>query len=1204
MIASIRGKARAVANAFLARMPGTRRLSLGPSEWPADGVFEEGLSAEPFIAALPAGGRTIYVYVDHTIGCSTNTGVQRVVRGLAAGMIRNGERVRFVKWDPKKKGCVLVNREERRYLGEWNGPVTTAMDEGVYPRKPSASKDLPKHSPGENSWLIVPEVVHLASREEAITLDVLCWARRNGLKSGCVFYDAIPLRREDCADLAPRHRDFMRQLRLADVVWPISKWSEADLLSFWAASELANTRTAPETTTISLAGEIDLTARATVPDSAGNLIVSVGTIDQRKNQMALINAFRRWLAKHPGSPWRLSLAGNLHPAVAKDVEAATAACPAISYLGHVDDDALRGILKSAAFTVFPSVEEGFGLPILESLWHAKPCVCADFGAMAEVAEGGGCLAIDTRDEGAIEAAISRLIDDIGFRRELAAQASARAIPTWTDYAKALSARIDREASGPDDIGVVYYWVDATISFPKNTGIQRVNRQLARTLMESGIALVPVKWNVAGGRFAPLDAPELEHLAKWNGPASSQWSAWTEPSASRPGWFLMTELPVNLPLETQQQLVERAHAASLRCAAVFYDAVSWKMREHFPDFYNPVVAGAHSHYMSALGLYDLVLPISDASRIDLLDFLGRLPRRAAGLDERVVRVELPGQFPERPKASTPKARSAGARVEILCVSTIEPRKNHLTLLDAFARARENCSTPMRLTLVGRRVYPPLSKAVEESVARCGGDARWLDDVDDAALSELYEQSDFTVYPSIEEGFGLPILESLWCGKPCVCADFGAMREVSTGGGCLTVDVREPAALAEAIVRLATNAGERAALERQAIDRKFKDWSDYAAEVAARLAGCGRTAPVASSLLSSAEIDQRAREMSIGARPVLSVCVSTYNRAEWLAAALRNWAELYPKPLDGVEFFVCDNCSTDNTKEVAGAYLGRPDFSYRRNPENVGMLGNLRETANRAAGQYIWILGDDDLIMPGAIERVVGAINGNPGAALVYLNYAYTRLEDARAIKDFKAFFRDATPIVLAEPDISGPIRSFAARNENFFTAIYALAFRRDHALGAYSRDTSGRPFSSMLTAIPTTYHVLREMLDEPGVWIGDPQLVVNMNVSWMKYAPLWILERIPEVLELAELGGVDRAQVDRWRRHHIPGIRAFFEQIYASDPLGNARFFSPSRLARRFRHLPEFSKIEPELRAVYEAAHAKRLVGASRPTDLVFPRRLQ
>ena len=240
------------------------------------------------------------------------------------------------------------------------------------------------------------------------------------------------------------------------------------------------------------------------------------------------------------------------------------------------------------------------------------------------------------------------------------------------------------------------------------------------------------------------------------------------------------------------------------------------------------------------------------------------------------------------------------------------------------------------------------------------------------------------------------------------------------------------------------------------------------------------------------------------------------------------------------------------------------------------------------------------MPGSIETILRTLKTHPRVALVYLNYAFTRIEDARTIKDFTTFFKEATPIVPAEADRFGSIQTICARNENFFTAIYTLVFRRDHAIRAYSQKTSGRPFSTMLTCIPTTHYVLNHMMALPGVWIGTPQIVVNMNVSWMKYAPLWILERIPEVYEEAERRGANSEEIDRWRRHTLPGVMNYFREIFENDPLNNGEYFSPSRLVRRFKHLTEFRKLKPKFLEIYTQAHERGHPAAKAPVSKVFP----
>jgi len=81
--------------------------------------------------------------------------------------------------------------------------------------------------------------------------------------------------------------------------------------------------------------------------------------------------------------------------------------------------------------------EGFGLPILESLWHGKPCVCGGNGALGEVARGGGCLIVDQTSEDAIAAGIQKLLRDQATYARLCVEARARKFRSWSDYIEKL-----------------------------------------------------------------------------------------------------------------------------------------------------------------------------------------------------------------------------------------------------------------------------------------------------------------------------------------------------------------------------------------------------------------------------------------------------------------------------------------------------------------------------------------------------------------------------------------------------------------------------------------------------------------------------------------------------------------------------------------------------------------------------------------------
>ena len=839
----------------------TSRKSSGPAEFWFD-LAQQQRARKP----------SIYLFVDHTVDCRVNTGIQRTVRGLASGLIRSGQPVRLVKWDPTLKACVLITRAERAHFARWNGPKIDKQDRNLY-----RSRSAVAQHPQPSDWLIVPEATCITNQASPVTLDLVRWAREYRAKVGFLFYDAIPLRRPELSSAAPAQKQYMRALRHVDAVWAISSWSAADLTAFLSSEGVD----LPPIYTVSLPGEFD-TPRAVTSSQAEQLILSVGTIEPRKNQISLVRAFQKYRAKNPGCAWQLVLVGNLHPMVASDIDAATKADPAIRYVGHISDEELAVLFERCAFTVFPSIEEGFGLPIVESLWHGKPCLCANFGSMVEVARGGGCLTCDTRDENALAETLTSLIDDVNLRAELATQARNRDLSCWSDYA----GQIVRSAW---PIGQIYFLAEATAAWERNTGIQRTVRQLARALLDLGFDVIPVKVT-SGGTLEPMGSDDLHRLALFNGPRPGLWRGWLPPEkADDNSWFVMPELPLHLAQQNHSSLIANLRKLNIRSAAIFYDTIPWKMTQLYPEQYRQ----AHRRYMAVLADYDLVAAISNFSCNDLAAFLKQTLARSAG---NVNAIVLPGEFSESPRESRPHVPSTKGPIRILSVGTIEPRKNHETLLCAFVKAAEGCSRSLLLTLVGSDVSiePSLSKRIGDFADRHNS-ITWERDADDVRMRELYEAADFTVFASVEEGFGLPILESLWHGRPVICAEFGAMREVAEGGGCVTVDVRDVDLLAEAIRTLAENPSRIAALSQEAVARYFRTWNDYAGELAAQLSPAILPLAVPPSdlgrrsiELDTADVIRQRREASASTIYVLVESTSAYDRNTGIQRVVRQVA----------------------------------------------------------------------------------------------------------------------------------------------------------------------------------------------------------------------------------------------------------------------------------------------------------------------------
>ena len=161
-------------------------------------------------------------------------------------------------------------------------------------------------------------------------------------------------------------------------------------------------------------------------------ILAVGTIEPRKNYPRLLAAYRQ-LSGRRGVP-QLVIAGRPGWAYG-DTLSRIQAEPGVRYLGHVDEPTLESLYRSASVLVFPSLYEGFGLPLLEAMGHGVPAVVGAAGALPELAHGAA-LSIDAEDPNAIAGALERLLADESLRSKLGEEGRRRARGyTWASAAE-------------------------------------------------------------------------------------------------------------------------------------------------------------------------------------------------------------------------------------------------------------------------------------------------------------------------------------------------------------------------------------------------------------------------------------------------------------------------------------------------------------------------------------------------------------------------------------------------------------------------------------------------------------------------------------------------------------------------------------------------------------------------------------------------
>lgn len=263
-----------------------------------------------------------------------------------------------------------------------------------------------------------------------------------------------------------------------------------------------------------------------------------------------------------------------------------------------------------------------------------------------------------------------------------------------------------------------------------------------------------------------------------------WSRWAHPKVRRRGSVdVVHSTTIVAPPTGGVPLVVSVHDLAFR---------------RFPDrFASRVVRLLERSWRQVLRRADAVLSPSVATSADL---------RAGGLDaDRLFLVPLghtPRSVDEASRARVRERHALDGRF-VLSVGTVEPRKNLPALLSAFAQLAPD-EPDLHLVLVGPAGWGPtvsqlrrsLSDAVRDRVVVTGF-------VSDDELAALYSEATAFCYPSLLEGFGLPVLEAMSYGAPVITSRGTATEEVA-GDAALTVDPNEPADIAAALVRVLNDA----------------------------------------------------------------------------------------------------------------------------------------------------------------------------------------------------------------------------------------------------------------------------------------------------------------------------------------------------------------------------------------------------------------
>lgn len=496
-------------------------------------------------------------------------------------------------------------------------------------------------------------------------------------------------------------------------------------------------------------------------------------------------------------------------------------------LGFVDDLTMRTAMELSDAGFSPTLWEGFDLPLGEMQYLNRYMFVLNIGAHPEVVSNEYflCESIDELSDKLVDALNGNVPFNTAQFETFCEKFRERF--TWQNCAD----NIIKEMKDAilDSITVL---IDVTNAChdTANSGVMRVARKVSRHLQKK-INTVFIIWDSAINQYVFPYNDEIQLLCSYGGPEPElipykSVEGKTRNSLDDVFDSLKGKKKIHLFTETvdykvMQKVTPYFHSKEVSIVSIFYDAIA-VLR---PELCSNWVSENHKKYMVELAECDLILPIALHNQHDLEEYWKR-----NGVDSSLIRtVPLAAEVDNVPRNEQKLTKINDEYTKILLVSTLEPRKNHIRFLNGFElflKEHPELENKVSVHLIGNRYAgnEEIPNFVED-FCKSYVSVKWLGVVDDESLWNEYSDCTFTVYPSEIEGFGMPIIESLWFGKPCLCYNQGSIGELASSGGCCLVDILDVNAIAKSLYKMITDRDYLLSLQHQAVERKINTWEMY-------------------------------------------------------------------------------------------------------------------------------------------------------------------------------------------------------------------------------------------------------------------------------------------------------------------------------------------------------------------------------------------
>ena len=276
--------------------------------------------------------------------------------------------------------------------------------------------------------------------------------------------------------------------------------------------------------------------------------------------------------------------------------------------------------------------------------------------------------------------------------------------------------------------------------------------------------------------------------------------------------------------------------------------------------------------------------------------------------------------------------------------------------------------------------------------------------------------------------------------------------------------------------------------------------------------------------------------------ISICIPTYNRSKHLANCLQSIITNRSRSIIDFEVCVSDNCSTDETEDVIRRVQSRIPIKYQRNATNFGIARNFLNAVEMAAGEFVWLIGDDDLLLPHALEDICELLGVHKDVDFFYVNSFHLKAEYVLSFPqpfDTANLPENMTPFSswpnsgeMNFMDLINPKISF-----DFLGGMYLSVFRRRNWIeNVNALDETAVLDSRIFSHLDNTFphvKIFSQAFAGSRAYFSSQALSVCLTGA-REWAPMYPLVHSVRIVEA----------LNEYRKHGLPYIRYFQCKNYA------------------------------------------------------------